>query len=92
MSFHLGAAVAAVTVWLVFAVGRSDIVGWIGLAVLSATIVLGVSTLLASRAQERSGPEGGAPPPKPVSAGLLIVHGAGAALAAIFAIAAVVAR
>jgi hypothetical protein len=89
-TFHILAALAAVTLWLVFAVGQADVIGWLGLAVLATTILLGASTLISSRAAERSPPLGDSP--KPVSPVALIAHGGLAAVATAFALAALVAR
>src|SRR6476659_9588511 len=87
MGFHVGAALVAVTLWLVFAVGEAAIVGWLGLIVVAATIALGISTLLSSRVRERVGPPEASP--KPVSTGILVAHGGAALLAAVAAVAAV---
>src|SRR5947209_7634142 len=90
VSLHISAALGAVALWLVFAVGGAVALGWLGLVVLATTIVLGISTLMSSRGAEHRGPTGQSP--APVSTGVLAVHGGLAALAAAFAVAAVVGR
>jgi hypothetical protein len=90
VGLHIASALVAVTLWLVFAVGRSRFIGWLGMALLATTILLGASTLIRSRRTEQATPLGESPRPVPPAA--LLVHGGFAILAAALAVAAMVAR
>jgi predicted MFS family arabinose efflux permease len=72
-SLHISTALGAVALCLVFAVGGTVAIGWLGVVVLVTAIVLGLSTLISSRAAEQRGAADQSP--APVSTGVLAVHG-----------------
>lgn len=50
---HVSVAATAVALWVVFVIGRSGAIGRVSLALLAAAVVVGVATLVSSRAGER---------------------------------------
>lgn len=75
---HVAAALAAVVLWVAFAIVQSRAMAWISSGLLAVTVALGVSTLISSRARERPATAGG---PEPVPTPALVVHAATATIA-----------
>jgi len=90
VSTHAVLAFAATAVWVVYLISRSAVLAWLGVGVLVATAAMGASAFLSSGARERSGRFEQTPDPVPL--GALVVHGAGAVVAVILAVAAATQR
>ena len=90
VSAHVLLASGATAVWVVYIISRAAVLAWLGVGALAATVVMGIATFLSSSSRERSGRFAQVPEPVPV--GVLLVHGAGAALAVILGLVAATQR
>lgn len=75
VSTHVGLAALTTTVWIVYLISEQAAVAVLGVGLLLATVAMGTSSFLSSRARERTGTA------EAVPVGALAVHGAFAALA-----------
>jgi hypothetical protein len=89
VAIHLGLALASAIVWTIFLVTDSAAIGWIGFAVIALTAAAGLTLYLRSSQHAATGGSD-AQEMREVSRGLLVVHGAVAAVTVFFALAAAI--